>query len=81
MLLQLPAKYAISTIEATALVWLSTTKKCMVAAWRREEEGKGGRRREEKGRRVREDEGRWREEEGRRMREDEGGGRKQDEGG
>jgi len=41
VLLQLPAKNAISTIEATALVWLSTTKKCMVAAWRREEEEGG----------------------------------------
>ena len=34
----IPAKYAISTIEATALVWLSITKRCMVAAWKEEEE-------------------------------------------
>ena len=60
-----PAKYAISTIEATALVWLSITKRCMVAAWR-EEEGKrrrdeevgGGEMRREKRRRRKGREGR-----------------------
>lgn len=67
-----PAKYAISTIEATALVWLSITKRCMVAAWR-EEEGKrrrdeevggGEMRREDRRRKGREEGGKEREAQG-----------------
>ena len=67
-----PAKYAISTIEATALVWLSITKRCMVAAWR-EEEGKRRRDEEVGGGEMRREKRRRKGREGRKEGREEGG--------